>query len=1024
MSNSSIFSSTLSRTPDHNNFPDSLWLNLSNISKQFENSLDHSFRKNTGSYYTDLALAKYMIDEIFQNVDQEFIKELPTKIFFEPCVGSGNFVFAYLRKVHELGFSKKDTTMIINNIYACDINSKATELYRRSLETFMSTYFGIRLDKEYFTNHLSGGLVFNVEQNIPEYIPFETVFPEISSKGGVDIIATNPPYKNLKAERHHFNSEMEYQKRKSVYSIISKLARSNFPFSSDGVLNLYRFFMEEILTRYTKDNAIISLLIPSTILSDKTCSKLRTHILKNHCIKSINVIQENNPYIDAQQSLCTMLIHKGRQTQEIDICKDFSINNSEKTRITIKNVENCSTSNAIFALSKKEYDLLQQIRQFPSIKELNFIANKRGELDLTFDKEFITSEPTEFQLLRGRNIGYYSLNKRKVTEYVKKDFVIKSPKKQFISEPRIACQQVANIHKERRVTFSYVEKGCVLGNSCNFISVSDNSMGIDLFYLLGVLNSSIINWYFKLTSTNNHINNYEIDSFPIPTNRIYINRIKSLVMQYLNSFDEDLLEEIDILVYQAYGITLENEHQNNKHKYTPIVLDYYNDIKNITKEFSLDMAFSIINREISFDSIITILKLQFSSFDNEVCKFITEKYLKLKDQIILNHTSFKLSDLDLEMIRSVPQGGNWKNIPPSTIRKSKRLTKITKTGGRTTLYGRIDYDKPSYTITTYFNRPGNGTYVHPIHDRVISVREAARFQSFKDNYFFVGNKTNLLKQVGNAVPPLLAFQIGKRIIEATKCCNSMDLFCGAGGLTAGFKEAGINSILGMDIDKAACLTFRVNNPEIPVICDDITLPEVKQTLITIAKNNHVEIIAGGPPCQGFSHAGKRFVDDPRNKLFKHFIEVVAAVKPKVIIMENVEGILTLKDGEIYKQIIGLFIELGYRTEGRKLLASFYGVPQKRKRVIIISTRNDLRIYPSNLFPLQTTLQKDLQITACEAISDLENIECNEKSKYIVDQNISDYVKELRSILPYGNYVSKRIPDNIGKTFLEQLDFFK
>ena len=157
---------------------------------------------------------------------------------------------------------------------------------------------------------------------------------------------------------------------------------------------------------------------------------------------------------------------------------------------------------------------------------------------------------------------------------------------------------------------------------------------------------------------------------------------------------------------------------------------------------------------------------------------ITDKYMKIKKGEILNHTTFKLSDLDLEMIRSVPPGGNWKDIPIETVKKSKRLMRITETGGRTTLYGRIDYDKPSYTITTYFNRPGNGTYVHPVHDRVLSVREAARFQCFKDDYYFYGNKTQMLKQVGNAVPTILAYQIAKKIVDKTGCRKSIDLFCG------------------------------------------------------------------------------------------------------------------------------------------------------------------------------------------------------------------------------------------------------
>ena len=142
-----------------------------------------------------------------------------------------------------------------------------------------------------------------------------------------------------------------------------------------------------------------------------------------------------------------------------------------------------------------------------------------------------------------------------------------------------------------------------------------------------------------------------------------------------------------------------------------------------------------------------------------------------------------------------------------------------------------------------------------------------------------------------------------------------------------------------------------------------------------------DIICGGPPCQGFSLAGYRMKNDPRNQLFRHFVDIVSGVNPKVIVFENVEGLLSYQGGETYRNIIELFSELGYYTEARKLHANHYGVPQRRKRVIILCTRKDIGIMPAELFPEPVTPNDDHQITAYEAIYDLEQVECSEKARY-------------------------------------------
>jgi DNA (cytosine-5)-methyltransferase 1 len=319
------------------------------------------------------------------------------------------------------------------------------------------------------------------------------------------------------------------------------------------------------------------------------------------------------------------------------------------------------------------------------------------------------------------------------------------------------------------------------------------------------------------------------------------------------------------------------------------------------------------------------------------------------------------------MVRSVPPGGNWKAIPLSI--PSKRLEQIRISGGRTTLYGRLRWEAPGYTITTYFNRPGNGCYIHPSQDRVLTSLEAARIQSFPDSFRFKGSKSSRTKQIGNAVPPLLAFSIADKIRKThPELKSTVDLFCGSGGLTLGFNWAGFTTVAANDFFKEAGLTFKANFPKVKYVGGDITHLDVKvQIFDAIDENGGVDIVIGGPPCQGFSNAGKRMIEDPRNALYKEFVDIVIETNPKIFIMENVEGIMSINKGQTFVEIKETFRELGYNVTGRKLIATQYGVPQKRKRVIIIGSKIG---ESSVLFP-DPFLDEDNFITIKDAIGDIK-----------------------------------------------------
>jgi DNA (cytosine-5)-methyltransferase 1 len=360
------------------------------------------------------------------------------------------------------------------------------------------------------------------------------------------------------------------------------------------------------------------------------------------------------------------------------------------------------------------------------------------------------------------------------------------------------------------------------------------------------------------------------------------------------------------------------------------------------------------------------------------------------------HVAYSMSQLDLDMVSSVPQGGSWKDIPLSV--PSKRLDQIRLSGGRTTLYGRLAWDKPSFTITTYFNRPGNGTYVHPDSNRMITSAEAARFQSFPDSFTFLGSKTMRTKQIGNAVPPLLAYQIAKKINEVDpKCRNMIDLFSGAGGLSLGFEWAQYNCLVANDNFKVASETYQFNFADTDFVFGDIVEPSTKEKIFKILSNKQsVDIVVGGPPCQGFSNAGKRLIDDPRNRLYKEFIDIVTNTCPRVVLMENVEGILSMENGRVFSEIRKDLEDLGYFVDAKKLNAVEYGIPQRRKRVIIIGSRDDNARF---MFPEKITdITKPL--TTRDAIGDLPlnpvfSVETNVRTK----KPSSIYQKLMQGFIP-------------------------
>lgn len=347
---------------------------------------------------------------------------------------------------------------------------------------------------------------------------------------------------------------------------------------------------------------------------------------------------------------------------------------------------------------------------------------------------------------------------------------------------------------------------------------------------------------------------------------------------------------------------------------------------------------------------------------------------------ISNHATANLSELDMRIVRSVPEGGNWKNIPEDI--PSKRLSQIRESfrqglGSRSTYYGRLSRCAPSYTINTYFNRPGNGCHIHYVQDRVLSQREAARLQSFPDNFKFFGSQSAINTQIGNAVPPLLAFQIAKTVeksIGGTGCF--IDLFSGAGGIGLGFKWAGWQPLVASDISPVFLKSYAANVHEYILtgdMADASFLDKLCDTAIEIKRNlgQTPFWVLGGPPCQGFSTAGKkRSMEDERNLLFLYYKRFLSKVKPDGFVFENVAGLLNMDNGNVFKRVKAEFSEVMPSINGWVLNSESYAIPQRRKRVFLLGVMREGIDIPA---PHEHTSPKNegqKWITVEEAISDL------------------------------------------------------
>lgn len=221
----------------------------------------------------------------------------------------------------------------------------------------------------------------------------------------------------------------------------------------------------------------------------------------------------------------------------------------------------------------------------------------------------------------------------------------------------------------------------------------------------------------------------------------------------------------------------------------------------------------------------------------------------------------------------------------------------------------------------------------------------------------------------------------------------LDVFAGCGGLTEGLLSAGVDVVASVELHPQAALSHAFNHPSTSIFVGDIREWDysLMDRELRVRERDQLDIVVGGPPCQGFSSAGKKQQLDPRNSLFRAYADVVERYRPRIFLLENVPGFRSMFGGSTYREALMTFHKLGYETVDDVVRAADYGVPQTRQRFILVGW------LPDEAKPFELTPTVEQAVTAQDALADIDFLEPGfEANRYRRRANISPFAVDRRA----------------------------
>ena len=441
--------------------------------------------------------------------------------------------------------------------------------------------------------------------------------------------------------------------------------------------------------------------------------------------------------------------------------------------------------------------------------------------------------------------------------------------------------------------------------------------------------------------------------------------------------------------YRPDYVVMENVPEILRGKYR----EYYKDASEILKVAGYLLSEDVVDlshygvpqrrrRAIILGALNRIIKLPFPIFTSESALTVRHSIMHLDplksgavDPNDPDHRAPNHTGRILDRIRRTPiDGGDRRDLSEQDQLECHTAVDNGHTPGFTDVYGRLRWNKPSVTLTAKCSTPSCGRFVHPDQHRNISIREAAILQSFPQSFKFVGPLVSRYRQIGEAVPPLfarfLAWQIAdqlrpnRRSTVNFRICKGLekpfptengipviDCFCGAGGLSLGFKAAGFETMFAFDNDPDSVKTFNnsVSKCARKLAIENLALPSRLNKTI----NNRNYIVIGGPPCQGFSQQRRGDEKDPRNNLVLRYAKLISKLKPQpiAVVLENVTYLDSPRGSEILAEYVSNLESQGFAIYRHDLNSADFGVPQLRERIVIVAIDKDFAEQYSGPLPL-------------------------------------------------------------------------